>query len=69
MESHERISKTFNIQFRAEFFYVINHTYFAAPLSNRNIFDANGHPIANAGLIVATQTPSRQIQFTLKVQW
>jgi hypothetical protein len=39
------------------------------PLVNRNVFDFSGHPIANAGLITSTQTPSRQIQFALKVIW
>jgi hypothetical protein len=65
----KRISDTFNIQFRAEFFNVLNHTNFAPPLDNRNIFDSSGNPIGNAGLITATQTPSRQIQFALKVIW
>jgi hypothetical protein len=65
----KRISDTFNVQLRAEFFNVLNRANFAPPLNNRNVFDSSGHPIANAGLITSTQTPSRQIQFALKVIW
>jgi len=65
----KRISDTFNVQFRAEFFNILNRTNFAPPLDNRNIFDSGGNPIANAGLITSTQTPSRQIQFAIKVIW
>jgi hypothetical protein len=65
----KRVSDSFNIQFRAEFFNILNHTNFAPPLENRNVFDSGGHPIANAGLITSTQTPSRQIQFAVKVIW
>jgi Carboxypeptidase regulatory-like domain/TonB dependent receptor len=65
----KRISDTFNVQFRAECFNILNHTNFAPPLDNRNIFDSAGTPIGNAGLITSTQTPSRQIQFALKVIW
>jgi hypothetical protein len=65
----ERISKTFNTQFRAEFFNVLNRANFAPPLDNKDVFDSTGHPIANAGLITATQTSSRQIQLALKVIW
>ncbi len=65
----KRISDTFNVQFRAEFFNILNRTNFAPPLDNRNVFDSSGHPIANAGLITSTQTPSRQIQFALKMIW
>lgn len=65
----KKISDTFNVQFRAEFFNVLNRANFAPPLDNRNVFDSSGRPIANAGLITSTQTPSRQIQFALKVIW
>jgi hypothetical protein len=65
----KKISDTFNVQFRTEFFNVFNHTNFAPPLDNRNIFDSSGNPIGNAGLITSTQTPSRQIQFAIKVIW
>ena len=65
----KRVSDTFNIQFRAEFFNVLNRANFAPPLANKSVFDSAGHPIANAGLITATQTPSRQIQFAIKILW
>lgn len=65
----KRVSNTFNVQFRAEFFNVFNRANFAPPLDNRNVFDSTGHAIANAGLITETQTPSRQIQFALKLIW
>jgi hypothetical protein len=65
----KRISDRFNVQFRAEFFNILNHANFAPPLDNRNIFDSTGSPVANAGLITSTQTPSRQIQFAVKLIW
>ena len=65
----KRISDRFNAQFRAEFFNVVNHTNFSPPLDHRNIFDSSGVPIADAGLITSTQTPSRQIQFAVKLIW
>jgi len=65
----KRISDSFNVQFRAEFFNIINHTNFAPPLDKRNVFDSKGHPVGDAGLIISTQTTSRQIQFALKVIW
>jgi len=65
----KRISDRFNAQFRAEFFNVLNHPNFAPPLDNRNIFDSTGNRVANAGLITSTQTPSRQIQFAVKLIW
>jgi hypothetical protein len=65
----KRVSDAFNVQFRTEFFNALNRANFAPPLDNRNIFDAKGAAIANAGLITSTQTPSRQIQLALKIIW
>jgi hypothetical protein len=64
-----RISEVFNIQFRAEFFNVLNHPNFQAPISNSALFNASGSPVSGAGRIDGTSTPSRQIQFGLKVIW
>ena len=63
------VSEDFNIQFRAEFFNVFNRANFSSPTDNRTVFDQNGTPISSAGLITSTQTPSRQIQFALKLIW
>lgn len=65
----KKISDTFNVQFRSEFFNILNRANFSPPLDNRNIFDSKGSPIANAGLTTSAQTPSRQIQFAVKVIW
>ncbi len=64
-----RISETFNIQFRAEFFNVLNHTNFGAPVDNNAVFDSTGIIVPGAGTIDSTVTTSRQIQFALRVNW
>jgi hypothetical protein len=64
-----RISETFNAQFRAEFFNILNRANFASPTDHSTVFDQNGNPVSNAGLITSTQTTSRQIQFALKLIW
>jgi len=64
-----RISESFNAQFRAEFFNVLNRANFASPTDHSTVFDQSGNPISSAGLITSTQTTSRQIQFALKLIW
>jgi len=64
-----RISDSFNIQFRAEFFNALNHTNFSPPVANNTLFGANGSPVTTAGLITTTSTSSRQLQFALKIGW
>ena len=63
------ISENFNLQFRAEFFNILNRANFSSPTSNLAMFDQNGNPVPSAGLITFTQTPSREIQFALKLIW
>lgn len=65
------ISEAFNVQFRAEFFNILNFTNFAPPSSGKTLFPVTGGttPITGAGLVTSTQTSSRQIQFALKVSW
>jgi hypothetical protein len=62
-------SEGINIQFRAEFFNILNQSNFASPTDNLGVFDKSGQPISGAGLITSTQTTSRQIQFALKLIW
>jgi hypothetical protein len=68
-----RISEAFNIQFRAEFFNIFNHSNFVPPQpnsgdGNSGVLNNNGS-FANLGNI-SLQVPSpREIQFALKFQW
>jgi hypothetical protein len=67
----KRISESFNVQFRAEFFNILNHANFSVPVSpdNTDIFDSTGAPTGVAGLLTSTTTTAREIQFALKVVW
>jgi hypothetical protein len=63
----KRISENFNIQLRAEVFNIFNHTNFQLPIGNSTLFNATGAPVAAAGVINSTATPSREAQFGIKV--
>jgi hypothetical protein len=66
-----RISETFNVQFRAEVFNILNRANFAVPITpdNTQIFDSSGAPTAGAGLLTSTTTTARQIQLAVKFIW
>ena len=64
-----RVSENFDIQFRAEFFNVLNHVNFSPPVANNVLFGASGAAVTTAGLITTTSTSSRQLQFGLKLLW
>ena len=70
-----KVSEAFNIQFRAEFFNILNHTNFQAPNfltdgNNNSIFNGDGSLAStSAGILGSTTTSSRQIQFGLKLIW
>jgi hypothetical protein len=63
-----KISEVFNVQFRAEFFNVLNHENFGTP--NLTLFTTNG-PNPAAGQITTSNPGSipRQIQFALKINF
>jgi len=54
-----------SVQFRAEFFNILNHPNFANPASS--VFDARGNRVPTAGQIIGTVGIARQIQFGLKL--
>jgi len=62
------ISERVTLQFRAEFFNLLNRANFATP--NAVVFSsATAIPSPTAGVITATSTTSRQIQLGLKLIW
>jgi hypothetical protein len=68
-----KISESFSVQFRAEFFNILNHANFAPPLPIQSgaasaLFNANGTPTGGGGLTTLVTQP-RDIQFALKVIW
>ena len=64
-----KISETFNLQFRAEMFNVLNHANFA-PTTNLNPFkNINGGRDPQFGVLTSTQVPDREIQMALKMIW
>jgi hypothetical protein len=68
-----KISESFNVQFRAEFFNILNHANFLPPLdfqgsNTAQLFNQNGTPTGAGGLTTLSTLP-RVIQFALKVIW
>jgi hypothetical protein len=59
------------VQFRAEFFNVLNRANFAVPVTpdNTDIFDSTGAPTGIAGQLTSTTTTAREIQFAIKLFW
>jgi hypothetical protein len=68
-----RIFDTFNVQFRAQFFNVLNRTNFLSPGflntfgQNNSVFDFDGSPLSTA--LNQSSTTSRRIQLGLKLVW
>jgi len=60
-----KISEQFRVQFRAEFFNILNHANFGLPAAG--VFLPTGAINPTAGRITNTVTTSRQIQFGLKI--
>jgi hypothetical protein len=60
------VTEKLNLQFRAEFFNILNHTNLGTP--NAVVFSGTSGAISgSAGLITSTATTSRQIQFGMKL--
>lgn len=59
------LTERVRLQFRAEFFNVLNRANFATP--NAIVYSSATQPSPTAGVITATSTTARQIQFALKV--
>ena len=62
-----KIKESVNLQFRAEFFNVLNHSNFEAPVNNSLLFGQDGSAVGGAGTIDTTSTTNREIQFALKL--
>ena len=60
-------SDRMNLQFRAEFYNILNHSNFSPPIANRTVYTAAGAGVGTAGNITSTVTTNRQIQFGLKL--
>jgi hypothetical protein len=67
--SIRKISDSFKVQYRVEFFNVLNHANYQAPVNNLALFTQTGAPIDGAGAIDATSAEMRQIQFGVKAIW
>jgi Carboxypeptidase regulatory-like domain/TonB dependent receptor-like, beta-barrel len=67
-KNHDMLSEKLRMQFRAEFFNLLNRPNFGFPVVN--LFNGQGQAVsANAGVKPPTVTTSRQIQFGMKLIW
>jgi outer membrane receptor protein involved in Fe transport len=69
-----KISEAFKVQFRTEFFNILNHANFTPPLpffgaSNAQIFNADGTQSGGGAVQQPLATRPRIIQFALKAIW
>ena len=64
---NSRITERLGLQFRAEFFNILNRTNFLTP--NEVVYTSATAVSPTAGLVTATSTTSRQIQFGAKLQF
>jgi hypothetical protein len=63
-----QLTERLGLQFRAEFFNILNHANFTTP--NEAIFSSATSGVSpTAGVITATSTTSRQIQFGAKLEF
>ena len=65
----KKISESFNVQFRAELFNIMNHANFNVPdlgSGYTNMLNGDGTANGTAGLLSHTTTDPREIQFALK---
>jgi hypothetical protein len=66
-----KIKENFNVQFRAEFFNLLNHANFGIPSAGNGgtavVFTGSGAVSPTTGQITTTSTTSRQIQLGLKI--
>ena len=68
----KRISESFNVQFRAEFFNILNHANFNVPYLGdfyTNMLNGDGQVNDTAGKLTQIETDPREIQFALKLIW
>ena len=65
LTKNTKLTERFHLQFRAEFFNLLNHANFAVPAAS--LFTSSGSRVGSAGTIGATVLKPRQIQFGLKV--
>lgn len=61
-----KIREKMTIEFRGEFFNVLNHSDFKPPVDNSTLFNADGSLAANAGELDATSEASREVQLAVQ---